>query len=72
MLLSTDEIALVLTNNEKEPLRPYLKIVGDRSGLLAEPLWVDLLLPEQADRKLVRQIDPARYGLNVRDFILSD
>jgi len=72
VLLSTDEIALILTNNEKEPLRPYVKIVGDRSGLLAEPHWVDLSLPEQADRKLVRQIDPARYGLNVRDFILSD
>jgi HD-GYP domain-containing protein (c-di-GMP phosphodiesterase class II) len=72
VLLSTDEIALILTNNEKEPLRPNVKIVGDRSGLLAEPLWVDLSLPEQSDRKLVRQIDPARYGLNVRDFILSD
>ena len=72
VLLSTDEIALVLTNNAKDPLRPYLKIVGDRSGLLAEPIWADLSLPEQTDRKLVRQIDPARYGLNVRDFILND
>jgi hypothetical protein len=72
VLLSSDEIALILTNNEKEPLRPYVKVVGDRSGLLAEPHWVDLSLPEQADRKLVRQIDPARYSLNVRDFILSD
>jgi HD-GYP domain-containing protein (c-di-GMP phosphodiesterase class II) len=72
VLLSSDEIALILTNNDKEPLRPCVKIVGDRSGLLAEPLWVDLSLPEQADRKLVRQIEPDRYGLNLRDFILSD
>jgi len=72
VLLTTDEIALVLTNNEKDPLRPYVKVVGDRSGLLVEPLWVDLSLPEHADRKVIRQIDPARYGLDIRDFILSD
>ena len=71
ILLTTDEIALVLTNNEKEPLRPYVKIVGDREGLLGEPLWLDLSLPENADRKVVRQIDPARYGLDIRDFILD-
>ena len=72
VLLSTDEIGLVLTNNETDPLRPYLKIVGDCDGLLADPLWIDLALPEHADRKLVRQIDPARYGLDIKDFILND
>jgi|GEM_PF-604698 len=72
VLLTSDEIALVLTNNDKDPLRPYVKVVGDRSGLLIEPLWVDLSLPEHADRKVIRQIDPARYGLDIRDFILSD
>ncbi len=71
ILLSTDEIALVLTNNDKEPLRPYVKIVGDRSGLLGEPLWLDLSLPVNANRKVVRQIDPTHYGLNIRDFVLD-
>lgn len=71
ILLTTDEIALVLTNNDQEPLRPYVKIVGDRDGLLGEPLWLDLSLPENTDRKVVRQIDPARYGLDIRDFILD-
>jgi len=72
VLLTTDEIALVLTNNESDPLRPYIKIVGDRDGLLADPLWADLSLPEHADRKLVKLIEPERYGLNIRDFILND
>jgi hypothetical protein len=72
VLLTTDEVALVLTNNESDPLSPYLKIVGNRDGLLADPIWADLSLPEQADRRLVRQIEPERYGLNVRDFILDD
>jgi HD-GYP domain-containing protein (c-di-GMP phosphodiesterase class II) len=72
ILLNTDEIALVLTNTEKDPLRPHVKIVGDRDGLLDRPIWADLTLPEHADRKVVRQIDPARYGLSIRDFVLTD
>ena len=71
ILLTTEEIALVLTNNDNDPLRPYVKIVGDRNGLLGEPIWLDLSLPENADRKVVRQIDPERYGLNIRDFVLD-
>jgi HD-GYP domain-containing protein (c-di-GMP phosphodiesterase class II) len=72
VLLTTDEIALVLTNNEQDPARPYVKIVGNRQGLLAEPMWVDLSSPEHADRKIIRQIDPARYDLQTSDFILND
>jgi len=71
VLLTTDEIALILTNNDAEPLRPYVKIVGNRNGLLSEPLWADLRQPEFEDRKIVRMVDPERYGLNVRDFILE-
>lgn len=72
VLLSTREIALVLTANEKDPNRPYVKIVGDDSGLMEEPLWVDLSDPQHAQRKIVRQIEPERYGLNTRDFVLQD
>ncbi len=72
VLLNTDEIALVLTNNSHDPARPYVKIIGNRQGLLEEPIWVDLTIPEREDCKITRQIDPARYGLNARDFILED
>ncbi|RME22464.1 MAG: HD domain-containing protein [Candidatus Zixiibacteriota bacterium] len=72
VLLTTDEIALVLTNNEKDKARPYIKIVGNREGLLKEPLWVDLALPENADRRIIRVVEPERYGLDVKDFILQD
>ena len=71
VLLTTDEIALILTNNDDEPLRPYVKIVGNRDGLLDEPLWADLRMAEHDARKIVRMVDPERYGLNVRDFILD-
>lgn len=71
VLLSTDEIALILTNNSEQPSRPHVKIVGNREGLLPQPIWADLTLPEHQDRVIVRRIEPEHYGLNVRDFILE-
>lgn len=72
VLLTTDEMALVLTNNEQDRSRPYVKIVGDRSGIFESPLWTDLSLPENENRKIVRLIDPTRYGLDAKDFVLAD
>ena len=72
VLLSTKEIALVLANNSADPAHPYVKIVGNQEGLLEEPIWVDLSQPEHADRTITRQIEPARYGLEQRDFVLED
>ncbi len=72
VLLTTEELALILTNNEKNPAAPYIKIVGNKEGLMKEPIWADLSLPENIDRKIVKMVDPARYGLQARDFILGD
>ena len=72
VLLTTDEIALILTNNEADPSRPYVKIAGNADGLLEVPEWVDLTLPGQEYRKIVRLIEPERYGLSAQDFILDD
>ncbi len=72
VLLTSEEIGLVLTINEKDRARPYVKIVGTKKGLLDDPLWVDLSLSENAHRKIVRLIDPARYGLDMKAFILKD
>ena len=70
--LSSDEIAVILTNNDKDISSPFVQIVGDRDGLLDEPIWVDLSSELEVNRKIVRQIDPAEYGLNIKDFILND
>ena len=72
VLLSTDEIALILAGNERQPSRPYIKIVGNRRGLLSQSLWVDLSDPAHQERKIVRLIDPERYSLDVKAFILAD
>ena len=72
VLLNTDEIALVLANNEKDKARPYIKIIGNRQGLLEHSQWMDLLAEENKNRKIIRQIEPERYGLDIKDFVLSD
>lgn len=72
VLLSTDEIALVLANNETDKAHPYVKIVGNRDGIMETPEWEDLSLDGNAHRKIVRKIDPDHYGLDIKDFILED
>ncbi|MBU8932480.1 MAG: HD domain-containing protein [candidate division Zixibacteria bacterium] len=72
VLLSTDEIALVLTNNDDCAECPSVQIVGNREGLLAEPEWADLRLTENEQRRIIRRIEPEQYGLDLRQFILND
>ncbi len=72
VLLTTDEIALVLTNNQIDKARPFVKIVGNRDSLMEDPIWADLSQEENSHRKIVRKLDPTRYGLDVKDFILRD
>jgi HD-GYP domain-containing protein (c-di-GMP phosphodiesterase class II) len=72
VLLNTDEIGLVLTNNEKDKARPSVKILGDRNGLFDKSNWVDLAAEDQVHRAIVRLVDPARYGLDIKDFVLRD
>jgi len=71
VLLSTDEIALVLANND-EMDRPMINIVGNKNGLLETPVWADLSKPENYHRTIISLIEPEKYGLNLRDFILMD
>ncbi|MFH2048341.1 MAG: HD domain-containing phosphohydrolase [bacterium] len=71
VLLSTDEIAIVLANND-EMDRPMVNLIGNRNGLLDEPVWVDLSKPENYHRTIIRLVEPEKYGLNLRDFILKD
>ena len=72
VLLTSEELALVLTNNEQVKDRPFIKIVGNRSGLLEIPEWVDLSQEDQSHRKIVRRVEPERYGLDPKEFILRD
>ncbi len=72
VLLSTDEIALVLTNNESDMSRPHVKIVGNKEGILEKQEWVDLSKDEYQNIKINKMIDPGKYNLSNKDFILGD
>ena len=72
VLLSSNEIALILTNNEIDQSRPLVKIVGNRDGLFDKPTWADLASEEHRHRRIIRIIDPERYGIDIKDFILKD
>ncbi|MCB2230073.1 HD domain-containing protein [bacterium] len=72
VLLSTEEIALILTHNDKDRSRPFVKIVGDRSGLLPDPIWADLSSEEHQERRILRLIEPEKHGLQLEQFILQD
>ena len=72
VLLSSDELALVLTNNDTDKARPIVKVLGNREGLYDSPPWIDLSAPDRMDTHIIRSVDPARYNLDLRDFILND
>ncbi len=72
VLLTTEELALVLANTTTDTARPYVKIVGNQSGLFEAPIWADLSTEAFSDRGIVRQVDPTRYGLSAEDFILAE
>lgn len=72
VLLNSEELALILTNSEVDRSRPFVKIVGDKSGLLAQPIWADLSQAEHEHRKIVRRVDPERYNLDLKQFVLND
>jgi len=72
VMLNTDEIAMILTNNETNKARPLVKIVGNKNGLLDKASWVDLSSAENQHRRIMRIIDPERYGIDIKKFVLQD
>jgi len=72
VLLTTNEIALILSNNDNDKARPCVGIVGNRNGILESQYWVDLSQQEHAHRSIMRAIDPSSYGIDTKEFILRD
>jgi HD-GYP domain-containing protein (c-di-GMP phosphodiesterase class II) len=72
VLLSTREVALIVSHSKDDMARPFVRIIGNNKGLLEIPEWVDLSHPDNARRQIVRIIDPRKHGLRASDYILSD
>lgn len=72
VLLNTDEIAIIVAANEGQYDRPQVQIIGNRDGILGQAQLANLANAEHLHRHIVRIVEPDRYGINVRDFILAE
>jgi HD-GYP domain-containing protein (c-di-GMP phosphodiesterase class II) len=72
VLLNTDEIAIIVAANEGQYDRPQVQIIGNRDGILGQTQLANLANAEHLHRHIVRIVEPDRYGINVRDFILAE
>lgn len=66
VLLQTGELAVVVeANPDPEHLpHPKVKVVTDAAKRLAEPVAVDLALPEARGRQILHCVDPELFGIN--------
>lgn len=72
VMLSSDELAVVSKTNSGNLSRPVVKIIGNKEGTFEEYIETDLSTSENADKKIVRIIDPEKYDIDVKSIILSD
>jgi HD-GYP domain-containing protein (c-di-GMP phosphodiesterase class II) len=65
--LSNDEVAIVLTANRHDPVRPVVRIIASAEGNLIEPSDVDLSVAQ--DLSVRGCIDPRMMNIEVEDFV---
>lgn len=65
--LSTDEVAIVLSANRSDPIRPMVRIIASADGQLVEPSDLDLSTVE--DISVRGCIDPRMMNIQVEDFV---
>ncbi|SYZ74792.1 putative Metal dependent phosphohydrolase [Candidatus Zixiibacteriota bacterium] len=72
VLLSSEELAVVAINNPADLSHPIVRLVGNRDGIFPTYPEIDLAAPENANRRVVRIIDPKKYNIDIKSIILSD
>ncbi|MBN2226846.1 MAG: HD domain-containing protein [candidate division Zixibacteria bacterium] len=72
VVLSTDELAVVMKNRQEDLMHPQVRVIGNRFGPLREFVDLDLAEPENASRRITRIIDPGSYGLDIKQIVLAD
>jgi HD-GYP domain-containing protein (c-di-GMP phosphodiesterase class II) len=65
--LSSDEVAVVLTANRADPVRPLVRVIASAEGELIEPRDVDLAAAEGLSVRGC--IDPRMMNIQVEDFV---
>jgi len=72
IMLSGDELAIVIKNNQGNLTRPVVKALGNKAGTYKEFRQIDLAAYENADRIITRIIDPDKYNIDIKSLILAD
>jgi HD-GYP domain-containing protein (c-di-GMP phosphodiesterase class II) len=70
--LSTDELVVVSETNPDNLSRPKVRIIGNKSGPLKEYVDLDLLHPDNENRRVVRIINPQTYNIDIKQILLSE
>lgn len=76
LLLDTNELAIVISNDPANIFRPRVRVIADKTGRLPEPRVVDLsareLDSDKFRRNVVRVVDPQKYSIDISRFVLAD
>ena len=72
VMLTSDELAVVMQNRQEDLMHPQVRVIGNRSGPLREYVDLDLADPEYKARRITRIIDPDKYGLDIKQILLAD
>jgi HD-GYP domain-containing protein (c-di-GMP phosphodiesterase class II) len=70
--LKTGELAVVCESSPDPELpdRPVVKVVTDANQVAVEPELIDLSLPDQASREIIRSVDPDQFGINCATYAI--
>ena len=76
LLLDTEELAVVISNNPEDIFRPRLRVIANRNGLFPKPIVVELTARESATKKYLRNIDhvvdPEKYDIDISRLVLGE
>jgi len=75
LLLDTGELAMVVSNNPEDVLRPRVKILANSNGLLEQPKVSDLTDIDRSNGRFIRSVsrvvDPEKYDIDISQFVLD-
>jgi HD-GYP domain-containing protein (c-di-GMP phosphodiesterase class II) len=76
LLLDTDELAIVVSNNPEYISRPRVRLIANKDGPLITPRIADLTARDQDTtrylRNVSRVVDPDRYNIDISRFVLAE
>lgn len=76
LLLDTQELGLVISNNPDDIFRPTVKIIADKDGKKNPSPVVHLATYDESAgryiRNVIHMVEPDKYGIDISEYILSD